>query len=66
VLASSQSLATVHEFRERLKAIWSGAATSNEHLVIQFREWCAQAEASGIRALQDFAAGLRGYALRPA
>jgi len=66
VLASSQSLATVHEFRERLKAIWSGAATSNEHLVIQFREWCAQAEASGIRALQDFAASLRGYALRPA
>lgn len=66
VLASSQSLATVHDFRERLKAIWSGAATSNEHLVIQFREWCAQAEASGIRVLQEFAASLRGYALRPA
>jgi stearoyl-CoA desaturase (Delta-9 desaturase) len=66
VLASSQALATVHEFRERLKGIWSGAAASNEALVVQFREWCAQAEASGVRALQEFAASLRGYALRPA
>mgnify|MGYP000140306082 CR=1 FL=1 len=47
VLAHSQALATVHEFRERLKSIWSGRAASNEVLLAQFREWCAQAEASG-------------------
>jgi stearoyl-CoA desaturase (Delta-9 desaturase) len=39
---------------------------SNERLIEQFREWCAAAEASGVRALQDFAASLRGYSLRPA
>ena len=66
VLENSQALATVHEFRERLKTIWSGAATSNENLIIQFREWCAQAEASGVRSLQQFARSLRGYSLRPA
>jgi len=66
VLDNSQALTTVHEFRERLKAIWNGSATSNEKLVAQVREWCAEAEASGVRALQEFAAGLRGYALRPA
>ena len=66
VLEYSQALATVHEFRERLKGIWSGAATSNEKLLAQFREWCAAAEASGIRSLQDFSATLRGYSLRPA
>jgi len=66
VLENSQALATVHEFRERLKAIWSGSATSNEGLVVQFRDWCAQAEASGVRSLQDFAASLRGYSLRTA
>lgn len=66
ILESSQSLATVHEFRERLKAIWGGATVSNEGLMAQFREWCAQAESSGIRALQEFAASLRGYSLRNA
>jgi stearoyl-CoA desaturase (delta-9 desaturase) len=66
VLAHSQALATVHEFRERLKTIWSGKAASNEALLAQFREWCAQAEQSGIRALQEFAASLRGYQLRAA
>jgi stearoyl-CoA desaturase (delta-9 desaturase) len=66
VLESSQSLKTVYEFRERLKTIWSGSAASNERLIEQFREWCAAAEASGVRALQDFAASLRGYSLRPA
>jgi stearoyl-CoA desaturase (Delta-9 desaturase) len=66
VLENSQALATVYEFRERLKGIWSGAATSNEKLLAQFREWCAAAEASGIRSLQDFAATLRSYSLRPA
>jgi stearoyl-CoA desaturase (Delta-9 desaturase) len=66
MLENSQALATVHEFRERLKAIWSGSATSNEGLVVQFRDWCVQAEASGVRSLQDFAASLRGYSLRTA
>ena len=66
VLASSQALATVHEFRERLKAIWAGSATSNDGLIAQFREWCAQAEASGVRSLQEFAASLRGYSVRTA
>lgn len=64
VLENSQALATVHEFRERLKSIWSGAATSNEKLIAQFRDWCAEAEASGVRSLQEFAASLRGYSLR--
>jgi stearoyl-CoA desaturase (Delta-9 desaturase) len=66
ILESNQSLQTVHEFRERLKTIWSGSVASNERLIEQFREWCAEAEASGVRALQDFAASLRGYSLRPA
>jgi stearoyl-CoA desaturase (Delta-9 desaturase) len=66
VLENNQSLATVHEFRERLKTIWAGSATSNEGLIGQIRDWCAEAEASGVRALQEFAASLRGYSLRTA
>jgi stearoyl-CoA desaturase (delta-9 desaturase) len=66
LLESNQSLRTVHEFRERLKALWdSKGIVSNERLIAQIREWCQQAEASGIRALQDFAETLRGYKMRP-
>jgi stearoyl-CoA desaturase (delta-9 desaturase) len=66
VLSSHQALQTVHDFRERLRQLWSGANANNERLLAQFREWCAQAEASGIKSLQDFALSLRGYALQPA
>ncbi|MGD8636536.1 MAG: fatty acid desaturase [Gammaproteobacteria bacterium] len=66
LLESSQTLKTVHEFRERLKALWDGKATvSNERLIAQIKEWCQQAESSGIRVLQDFAGTLRGYTMRP-
>ena len=38
---------------------------SNEALVRQLREWCSRAEASGIEALQEFSARLRGYLPTP-
>ncbi len=66
VLAKSAALETVHEFRERLRELWSGANVSNERLIAQLREWCAEAEASGIQVLEDFAARLRSYQLAPA
>ncbi len=67
LLESSQRMRTVHEFRERLKALWdSKGSVSNERLIGQIREWCQQAEASGIRVLQDFADRLRAYSIQPA
>jgi hypothetical protein len=49
-----------------LRVLWSGGNMSNERLLQHLREWIAQAEASGIKVLQDFAATLRGYAMQPA
>ena len=66
ILDSNPALRTVHEFRERLQQLWSGANASNERLLAQLKDWCAQAEASGVKVLQDFAMSLRGYALQPA
>lgn len=66
LLADNQALQTVHEFRERLRGLWSGAHISNERLLAQLREWCAEAEASGIKVLEDFAERLRAYRLSPA
>lgn len=65
VLASNQTLKTVHEFRERLTVMWSGANMSNDKLVQHLKELIAQAEASRIKVLQDFANTLRSYSMQP-
>ena len=64
--ANNQTLQTVHEFRERLRVLWNGSNMSNESLLQHLKDWIAQAEASRIKVLEDFAASLRGYALRTA
>jgi len=66
VLSNNMSLQTVHEFRERLRELWSGATVSNERLIERFEKWCIEAEASGIQVLEDFALRLRAYQLLPA
>jgi stearoyl-CoA desaturase (delta-9 desaturase) len=65
VLDNNQALNTVHELREKLVQIWEQANVSNERLVAQLKEWCAEAESSGIRSLEQFSARLRSYALQP-
>lgn len=65
VLAESESLRTVYEARVRFGEIWQIASASNDRLVQALQEWCREAEASGIEALQEFAVGLRGYSLKP-
>jgi stearoyl-CoA desaturase (delta-9 desaturase) len=66
LLEDNASLKTVHEFRERLSQIWSGANVSNEKLLQQLKDWCREAEESGIQVLQEFAARLRSYQLATA
>lgn len=64
LLANHQTLRIVHEYRERLTELWEQANVSNELLVTHLKEWCMMAEASGIKALEDFATKLRGYVLQ--
>ncbi|KAB7627350.1 fatty acid desaturase [Alkalilimnicola sp. S0819] len=63
VLSRSQQLELVYEYKQRLQALWARSSHSHETLRKQLADWCAQAEASGVRALQDFARSLRGYTL---
>jgi stearoyl-CoA desaturase (delta-9 desaturase) len=63
VLARSQSLATVYQFREQLRDLWERAAPSQEALLKSLQDWCQQAEATGIQALETFSRNLRGYSL---
>lgn len=64
VLSRSETLRTVYEFRARLQRLWESSTASNERLVQGFMEWCHQAEQSGVKALQEFAARMRRYSLR--
>ncbi len=58
----SNALKTMHEMREELSALWGRSHQSSDQLVMQLRDWCARAEASGIRSLQEFSHRLRSYA----
>ncbi len=63
VLSRHRELETVYQFRERLQALWGRATASHDALIHGLKEWCTQAEATGIQALQNFARSLRGYSL---
>ena len=58
-------LATVCDFRTRLAAVLERGNSGAEVMLSALQEWCREAEATGIRALQEFAARLRGYSLAP-
>lgn len=64
-LARNRVLNTVYEFRMKLEKLWESTTPSNESLLLQFKQWCREAEASRIEALHRFAARLKGYALQP-
>ncbi len=66
MLEHSQALKVIYEKRLALQQIW-GRTSANSHDMLQaLKDWCHQAEDSGIKALQEFADSLRTYSLRPA
>jgi stearoyl-CoA desaturase (delta-9 desaturase) len=64
-LRDTRALKVVVEYRDRLKALMRPAVNESDRLR-RLQEWCAQAEATGIEALGEFARQLRGYRLRTA
>jgi stearoyl-CoA desaturase (delta-9 desaturase) len=63
VLKTSDALKVSYQFKRRLQAIWQERTASHEGLIRALQEWCREAEATGIRALQDFARTLPAYSL---
>jgi len=53
---------TVHAMRDELASLWKRSMKTSEELVIQLRDWCRRAEASGIGPLVAFSSRLRSYA----
>ena len=65
-IASKPRIQTLIEYRARLSEVLESRSHDAGEKLKRLQAWCADAEASGVRALQDYAARLRGYALVPA
>jgi stearoyl-CoA desaturase (delta-9 desaturase) len=66
VLDANAVLAKLYAMRQELAALWERSTASSEQLLKDLQDWCARAETSGIRALEEFSLRLRSYALVPA
>lgn len=56
-------LRTVCEFRARLAALTERNGRNADGMLDGLKDWCREAEATGIRTLAEFAARLKGYRL---
>jgi stearoyl-CoA desaturase (delta-9 desaturase) len=62
LLERYEVLRRVVEFRDSLQHLWNDTSVNQARAVMQVREWCEKAEASGIRALREFSLALPAYA----
>ena len=62
----NQTLRTVYVFMLRLKTLCAQTTGKTESDLNRLQAWCAEAEASGIRVLRDFARQLQAYTAQPA
>jgi len=60
-LERHQSLRTVYSFMHRLKTLCAQTTGKTELDLKRLQAWCAEAEASGVRVLSDFARQLQAY-----
>ena len=65
-IATKPRIQTLIEYRARLSEVLESRSHDASDKLKRLQAWCAEAEASGVRALQDYAARLKGYALQPA
>jgi len=65
-LERSPKLRTVYQFMQQLRTLSAQTTGKNEGDLKRLQAWCADAEASGIRALREFALQLQAYTTQPA
>ncbi|WP_341675258.1 fatty acid desaturase [Niveibacterium sp. SC-1] len=61
-LSTSPRLQQIDAMKRELVQLWARSNASREQLVGRLQDWCARAEASGIRQLEEFSLRLRTYA----
>lgn len=65
VLETHPTLRQIYDMNQELQALWRRRGVKPQEKLQALMAWCREAEASGIRYLEDFAAHLRAYSLRP-
>ena len=65
-IAQNPSIRALVEHRARLAAVLEARGNDAAATLQNLQAWCKDAEASGIRALEDFSARLKGYRLHAA
>jgi stearoyl-CoA desaturase (delta-9 desaturase) len=65
-VAQRPRIGALVEHRRRLAAVLESRSQDAADRLHALQAWCHDAEASGIRALQDFSARLKGYSLQGA
>lgn len=62
LLARHEDLRIVVSFRDRMVRIWNETSSSHTRALMQLRELCREADASGVPALRRFASRIGSYA----
>jgi hypothetical protein len=57
----SPMLKTLYELRQQLQGVWLKRGGDAEELLRAFKQWCLDAEATGIQALREFVTDLKSY-----
>ncbi|MFP7723383.1 DesA family fatty acid desaturase [Lysobacter sp. A3-1-A15] len=65
-IEQNPKMATLAQFRERLAQVLDDRSHDAQATLQRLHAWCAEAEASGIQALEEFSRRLKGYSLAPA
>ena len=58
---ASQTIGAIYELRLRLQAIWIQRGGDADDMLRALRQWCRDAEATGIQVLRDFVGELKSY-----
>ena len=61
LVSSSPKIKQAYELRLRLQDVWSKRGGSADEMLQALKQWCVDAEATGIQALRDFVEELRSY-----
>lgn len=65
-LESHKPMQVVYQFKERLRDLWAQTSLKEKEMVEALQKWCAEAEATGVSGLKEFAAYLKTLTLKSA
>lgn len=65
-LEKHQPMQVVYQFKERLQNLWAQTTLKEKEMVEALQKWCAEAEATGVSALKEFAAYIKSLTLKTA